>query len=85
MLEWTNPPFAKWFVGGQDQHLATTVWTGIWPTRRENKAAIMFEGEPGDTRVLTYAELHGEVLQVRQCAEGAGSQDGRSRGDLHAA
>jgi acetyl-CoA synthetase len=54
---------AKWFVGGRtnaavncvDRHL------GGW---RRNKAAILFEGEPGDTRILTYAELHREVCKA---------------------
>ena len=61
VLEW-NEPFAKWFVGGElnvchncvDRHLDT------W---RKNKAAIVWEGEPGDTRVLTYADLHREVCR----------------------
>ncbi|MEN6493532.1 MAG: acetate--CoA ligase [Thermoguttaceae bacterium] len=59
VLEW-NQPFAQWFVGGQtnvcyncvDQHLDGP---------RANKAAIIWEGEPGDTRVLTYRMLHREV------------------------
>jgi acetyl-CoA synthetase len=54
---------ATWFVGGKtnaavncvDRHLAG------W---RRNKAAILFEGEPGDTRILTYAELHREVCKA---------------------
>ena len=58
-LDW-NPPFAKWFVGGKinasynclDRHLATA---------RKNKAAIIWEGEPGDQRILTYQDLHREV------------------------
>jgi acetyl-CoA synthetase len=58
-LEW-NCPDAKWFVGGKinlsynclDRHLTTS---------RRNKAAIIWEGEPGDTRVLTYQMLHTEV------------------------
>ncbi len=53
VLDWSNPPFAKWFVGGStnasfnclDRHVAT------W---RKNKAAIIWEGEPGDSRTLTY-------------------------------
>jgi acetyl-CoA synthetase len=70
-LEWAKPwsrtldwkfPDAKWFVGGKlnvavnclDRHL-----TGP----RRNKAAILFEGEPGDTRVITYQQLHREVCQ----------------------
>jgi acetyl-CoA synthetase len=61
VLEW-NPPFAKWFVGGKlnlsenclDRHLTT------W---RRNKAAIVWEGEPGETRTLTYLQLHREVCR----------------------
>jgi acetyl-CoA synthetase len=61
VLDWTNAPHAKWFVGGQinaahnclDRHLAT----------RGNKAAIIFEGEPGDSRTLTYQQLHREVCK----------------------
>lgn len=61
VLEW-NEPFAQWFVGAKtnisynclDRHLNT------W---RKNKAAIIWEGEPGDTRVLTYQDLHREVCK----------------------
>ena len=61
VLEW-KPPFAKWFVGGKlnisenclDRHL-----TGP----RRNKAAIIWEGEPGDRRTLTYQQLHREVCR----------------------
>lgn len=59
VLDW-KPPFAKWFVGGKlnvtesclDQHLST---------HRRNKAAIIWEGEPGEIRTLTYLQLHREV------------------------
>ncbi len=59
VLEW-KPPFAKWFTGATtnlahnclDRHL--TSW-------RRNKAAIIWEGEPGDSRTLTYHDLHREV------------------------
>src|SRR5437764_8799305 len=59
VLEW-DVPKAKWFVGAEvnasyncvDRHLQT------W---RRNKAAIIFEGEPGDSRVLTYRDLYREV------------------------
>jgi acetyl-CoA synthetase len=59
--EW-KPPFSKWFIGGKinasynclDRHLTT------W---RKNKAAIIWEGEPGDTRTLTYDQLHQEVCK----------------------
>ena len=56
VLDWSNPPFAKWFVGGQlnmsynclDRH----VEAGIG-----DRVALYWEGEPGDTRTLTYADL----------------------------
>ncbi|MBI4368899.1 MAG: acetate--CoA ligase [Elusimicrobia bacterium] len=58
-LEW-KAPFAQWFVGGKlnvsvncvDRHLTT------W---RKNKAAIIWEGEPGETRTFTYQQLSREV------------------------
>ena len=61
VLEW-KLPFAKWFVGGKinvsynclDRHLST------W---RKNKAAIIWEGEPGETRTLTYQKLHADVCK----------------------
>jgi len=73
VLEW-NAPNAKWFVGGQtnlsynclDRHLAT----------RGNKAAIIFEGEPGDSRILTYQQLHREVSKFANVLKGLGVQKG---------
>ena len=61
VLDW-KAPFAKWFVGGQlnlsenclDRHLAGP---------RRNKAAIIWEGEPGEKRTLTYQQLHREVCR----------------------
>ncbi len=72
--EW-NEPFAKWFVGGEtnvsyncvDAHLGT---------ERENKIAILWEGEPGDTRTLTYKELHTEVCKFANALKGLGLQKG---------
>ncbi len=70
VLEWREP-FAQWFVGGQtnasynclDVHLATT---------RKNKAALIWEGEPGDTRVYTYQMLHREVCKFANVLLGLG-------------
>src|SRR5678816_1266371 len=53
VLDWSDPPNAKWFVGGKlnasvncvDRHARTA---------RRNKAAIIWEGEPGERRTLTY-------------------------------
>jgi acetyl-CoA synthetase len=61
VLEW-KAPFAKWFIGGKlnisenclDRHLNGP---------RRNKAAIIWEGEPGDKRTLTYQQLHREVCR----------------------
>ncbi|ASW53242.1 acetate--CoA ligase [Plantactinospora sp. KBS50] len=55
-LDWSNPPFAKWFVGGRlnvaynclDRHVAAG---------NGDRVAIHWEGEPGDTRTITYAQL----------------------------
>ncbi len=74
VLEW-NPPFAQWFVGGKlnaaynclDRHLDG------W---RRNKAAIVFEGEKGDSRVLTYQDLHREVSQFANVLKSLGVQKG---------
>ncbi len=75
VLDWDNPPFAKWFAGATtnvsynciDRHLKTA---------RRNKAAIIFEGEPGDHRVITYQELHHLVSRFASVLEGRGLQAG---------
>jgi acetyl-CoA synthetase len=74
VLDW-QPPFAKWFVNGKinisynclDRHLTT------W---RKNKAALIWEGEPGDSRTLTYAQLHREVCQMANVIKDLGVQKG---------
>jgi acetyl-CoA synthetase len=76
-LEW-KPPFAKWFVGGKlnvsynclDRHLeGENAW-------RRNKAAIVWEGEPGDQRVLTFGQLHREVCRFANVLKGLGVNKG---------
>ncbi len=74
-LDW-KPPFAKWFVGGKlnasenclDRHLAGP---------RRNKAAIIWEGEPGEKRTLTYHQLHREVCKFANVLR----RNGVKRGD----
>jgi acetyl-CoA synthetase len=62
VLEW-QPPHAKWFVGGQLNAAANCVERHLdGPTR--NKAALIWEGEPGDRRVLTYWDLAREVRKA---------------------
>src|SRR5436853_1586719 len=74
VLDW-KAPFAKWFVGGQlnvsenclDRHLAGP---------RRNKAAIIWEGEPGERRVLTYQSLHREVCRCANALRALGVRAG---------
>jgi acetyl-CoA synthetase len=74
VLDWSNPPFAKWFDGGKinlsynclDRHLAT----------RGDKPAIVWEGEPGDSVTLTYKQLHAEVCKFANVLKGQGVQAG---------
>jgi acetyl-CoA synthetase len=74
VLDW-QPPSVKWFDGGKinisynclDRHLTT------W---RKNKAALIWEGENGDSRTLTYSQLHHEVCQFANALKQLGVQKG---------
>jgi acetyl-CoA synthetase len=74
VLEW-NAPWAKWFVGGKinlsynclDRHTAT------W---RRNKAALIWEGEPGEVRTLTYRQLLTEVQKFANVLKSLGIKKG---------
>jgi acetyl-CoA synthetase len=74
VLEWT-PPHAKWFLGGRlnvchnclDRHLEGP---------RRNKAALIWEGEPGDVRVLTYYGLHRRVSKFAHVLRELGVEKG---------
>ena len=74
ILEW-NEPFAKWFTGGKlnvsynclDRHLET---------ERRNKKAVIWEGEPGEIRTLTYEELHIEVCKFANVLKKLGIKTG---------
>jgi acetyl-CoA synthetase len=71
VLDWSNPPFAKWFVGGTlnacdncvDRHCEGPL---------KNKAALVWEGEPGDRRVLRYQDLQREVSRFANVLKGLG-------------
>ena len=77
VLDWSNPPFAKWFEGGTtnlsfnclDRHL-----TGP----RADKPALIWEGEPGDSRTFTYRQLHAEVCKAANALKALGI----GKGDL---
>ncbi|HEV7888461.1 MAG TPA: AMP-binding protein, partial [Acidimicrobiales bacterium] len=74
ILEW-KLPFAKWFIGGRlnvsynclDRHVAAG---------RGDKVAYHWEGEPGDARTITYAELLNEVQKFANVLKGLGVQKG---------
>jgi acetyl-CoA synthetase len=61
ILEW-HPPNAQWFVGGKLNASVNCIDRHIRGARR-NKAALIWEGEPGDRRTLTYFDLYREVSQ----------------------
>jgi len=73
VLEW-KPPFAKWYLGGTtnlsynclDRHLAT----------HGDRTALLFEGEPGDQRRLSYRELHAEVCKLANGLKSLGVKKG---------
>jgi acetyl-CoA synthetase len=75
VLDWSQKPFARWFVGGRlnasavclDQHLSGP---------RRDKLAIVWEGEPGDGERYTYAELAGEVCKVAGALRARGVKKG---------
>jgi len=74
VLDW-KPPHAKWFIGGKlnasynclDRHVATD---------KRNKVAILWEGEPGDRRVLTYWELYRQVNRLAAALKKLGVRRG---------
>ncbi len=74
VLEW-NEPFAQWFVGGQT-NLAYNCLDIHLDTPRKNKAALIWEGEPGDRRVYTYQTLHYEVCKFANVLKGLGIKPG---------
>jgi acetyl-CoA synthetase len=75
VLEW-NVPWAKWFVGGE-LNLAHNCLDRHLRTARRNKAAIIWEGEPGDIRTLTYQQLHSEVSKCANVLKSLGVQKGQ--------
>jgi acetyl-CoA synthetase len=77
VLDWSNAPFARWFEGGTtnlsynclDRHLAGP---------RADKTALIWEGEPGDSRSFTYRQLHAEVCKAANALKALGI----GKGDL---
>ena len=75
VLDWSNPPFARWFEGGTtnvaynclDRHLSGP---------RADKTALIWEGEPGDGRRFTYRQLHAEVGKAAHALKALGVRKG---------
>jgi acetyl-CoA synthetase len=76
VLDWSDAPFAKWFVGGELNVAYNCVDRHV-EAGNGNRVALYFEGEPGDTRTITYQELKDLVCQ----AANALTQLGISSGD----
>jgi acetyl-CoA synthetase len=74
VLEW-NPPDAKWFVGGKLNITANCLDRHV-RTARRNKAAFIWEGEPGDRRTLTYFDLYRQVCQFANVLKKLGVKKG---------
>ncbi len=67
VLDWSSPPHAKWFTGGTLNASANCI-----DRHNPDRTAILWEGEPGDTRKLTYGELHTEVCRFANALKALG-------------
>ena len=74
VLEW-NLPWAKWFVGGKLNLCYNSVDRHALGTRKD-KVAILWEGEPGEVRKLTFGELHVEVQKFANVLKSLGIRKG---------
>src|SRR6266850_1139522 len=74
VLDW-QPPHAKWFVGGQINVSVNCLDRHVRGPRR-NKAALIWEGEPGDRRTLTYFDLHRQVSKFANVLKSLGVKKG---------
>ncbi|HEV7593759.1 MAG TPA: acetate--CoA ligase [Gemmatimonadaceae bacterium] len=74
VLEW-NPPHAKWFLGGKLNVAANCIDRHLKGSRKD-KAALIWEGEPGDQRTLTYNDLHREVSKFANVLKKLGVRKG---------
>ena len=74
VLNW-KLPHAKWFESGQ-LNIAENCLDRHLTSGRANKAALIFEGEPGDVRTLTYRQLHQEVCRMANALTALGLKRG---------
>ena len=75
VLDWDNPPFAKWFTGGELNVAANCLDRHV-DAGLGDRVAIHFEGEPGDSRAVTYAELLDEVKRAANTLTDLGVEAG---------
>ena len=75
MLDWDDAPFAKWFVGGQLNVAYNCVDRHV-EAGHGDQVAFHWEGEPGDTRTITYADLQREVCKTANALASLGVQAG---------
>ena len=77
VLDWSQPPFARWFEGGTT-NLSTNCLDRHLQGPRADKIALIWEGEPGDGRTFTYRQLHAEVCKAANALKALGI----GKGDL---
>lgn len=75
VLDWSNPPFAKWFQDGTLNAAYNAVDRHV-EAGNGDRVALYFEGEPGDTREITYAQLQQEVSQAANALTELGVEKG---------
>jgi acetyl-CoA synthetase len=75
VLDWSDPPFAKWYVGGRLNAAYNCVDRHV-EDGRGDKVAFHWVGEPGDTRTLTYADLKDEVSKAANALVELGVETG---------
>ncbi len=75
VLDWSNPPFAKWFIGGKLNAAYNCVDRHV-EAGNGDKVAFHWEGEPGDTRTITYSDLQSMVCKAANALTDLGIQAG---------
>ncbi len=75
VLDWSNPPFAQWFADGE-LNVAYNCLDRHVEAGNGDRIALLWEGEPGDSRRVTYAELTDEVKRVANVLTGLGVEAG---------
>ena len=74
-LDESNAPFYQWFVGAKTNIVHNALDRHV-KTATRNKAALIFEGEPGDSKVYTYQQLHHEVCKFASVLRAQGVKKG---------